>query len=131
MYDLVSDVGRYPEFVPWCRNVVVQQRDETSLTAAITMALAGVRLFFIGHNTMEPNKSVCMEQVEGPFRFMRGRWSFSGDDDDWCVLSLEFEFEMRGPVVRRALEPLFALQVEKTVQIFRDRAAALYGDDSR
>jgi ribosome-associated toxin RatA of RatAB toxin-antitoxin module len=73
MFALVTDVARYPEFLPWCETGKVLEQTDTTMTAEIGMSLGGFRKGFTTHNVHIPGRQVKLELVNGPFKQLNGR----------------------------------------------------------
>src|SRR6202043_3662178 len=52
MFDLVNDVGRYPEFLPWCTGARVEYRSDTERVASVKVARGFLRMEFTTRNTL-------------------------------------------------------------------------------
>lgn len=65
MFNLVTDVAKYPEFLPWCDSAKVLRRT-SSMTAEVGMSLGGFRKSLVTRNTHELNHRVNMHLVKGP-----------------------------------------------------------------
>ena len=76
MYELVTAVERYPEFLPWCNKVEVLAREDDTVTARLHLSYAGVRHAFTTRNVNAAGESVRMELVDGPFSRLHGLWQF-------------------------------------------------------
>src|SRR5437763_7536754 len=82
MFDLVSDVERYPQFVPLCRELRVRKRIPQPegidiLIADMTIAYKLVRESFVSRVTLDrPNLQIFVEYLEGPFSQLENRWAF-------------------------------------------------------
>jgi ribosome-associated toxin RatA of RatAB toxin-antitoxin module len=72
MYQLVTDVERYPDFLPWCERGEVIERHENGMTARIHLAYAGVRHAFTTRNDHQPDRQVLVQLVDGPFSLLEG-----------------------------------------------------------
>ena len=101
MYDLVTAVEKYPEFLPWCERAEVLARDDASMTARLHLSYAGVRHAFTTRNVHEVNRKVDMALVDGPFSLLDGVWNFIpvGADEAACKI----EFELRYAFSRKTL----------------------------
>ena len=95
MYDIVNDVERYPEYLPWCGGVKLHESHQTSMEASILMRAAGLNHWFKTRNCMVPGKSIEISLVEGPFSQLEGSWRFTPIDTDGCKIELLLQFEIR------------------------------------
>ncbi len=77
MFDLVIDVERYPQFLPWVAGAELHQRSEHDLLASMSMSRGGVTERFTTRNEFDRPAFMTMQLVEGPFRLLTGRWTFS------------------------------------------------------
>src|SRR6476619_6199028 len=76
IYRLVTDVEKYPEFLPWCERVEVLGRDEQGPTARLHLAYSGIRHAFTTKNVQVADESVHITLVDGPFSLLDGMWRF-------------------------------------------------------
>ena len=76
IYRLVTDVEKYPEFLPWCERVEVLSRDEQGPTARLHLAYSGIRHAFTTKNVQVADQSVHIKLVDGPFSRLDGLWRF-------------------------------------------------------
>lgn len=126
MYDIVNDVDSYPEFLPWCGGVKIHQLDNSSMEASILMRGAGLNHWFKTRNSMVPGKSIEIKLVEGPFRKLDGRWSFTPIDSEGCKIELRLQFEMKQGLASTLIAPAFARIANTMVDSFCDRARDQY-----
>ncbi|MCQ4271753.1 type II toxin-antitoxin system RatA family toxin [Pseudomonas kuykendallii] len=127
LYDLVNDVARYPEFLPWCSASAVLDADPTSMRASLSVAKAGLSQQFITRNTLTPGQTIVMDLEEGPFSQLHGVWQFKVLTDKACKISLDLTFDYAGPLVKATLGPLFNQAANTLVDAFCQRAKQLYG----
>ena len=76
MFDLVADVERYPEFVPWCADAQLLARDDDELTGRLEMAMGPLTGGLTTRNRLDPPEAMTLELVEGPFSELHGDWRF-------------------------------------------------------
>src|SRR5882672_6202566 len=76
MFDLVNDVGRYPEFLPWCTGARVADRSDTERVASVKVARGILRTEFTTRNTLRRDAQILMHLIDGPFRDLIGEWRF-------------------------------------------------------
>lgn len=131
LFDLVADVPRYPEFLPWCTAARVRSRE--SATVEIDEVAIGFGLFhekFVSRVVLTPDDPtgprIATTGIEGPFRTLSSRWSFQPHPEGTLIdFSLEFEFRSR--LLQHTVRVLFAEAVRRMVLAFEARAIKLYG----
>ena len=122
LYDLVNDVARYPDFLPWCSAATVLESNETEMVAKLDVSKAGMSQQFRTRNKLVPGQSIEMNLVDGPFSQLHGSWVFKALGDKACKISLDLSFEYAGPLVRATLGPLFNQAANTMVDAFCERA---------
>ncbi|MBU1329708.1 MAG: type II toxin-antitoxin system RatA family toxin [Gammaproteobacteria bacterium] len=127
LFDLVNDVARYPEFLPWCSASEVLAVDEHMMRAALAVSKAGLSQRFVTRNTLVPGQSIELNLEEGPFTQLHGQWVFKPLGEKACKISLDLTFDYAGPLVRATLGPLFNQAANTLVDAFCQRAKQLYG----
>lgn len=127
MYELVDDVEKYQDFLPWCGDSSELERTDSTVTASVAIAFKGIHKSFTTQNTLVKYERISMELVEGPFRELSGEWRFTALNHHSCKVSLELEFVVAGGVIGKLIAPLFAGICDSMVQAFCNRADQLYG----
>jgi ribosome-associated toxin RatA of RatAB toxin-antitoxin module len=126
MYDIVNDVERYPEYLPWCGGVKLHESHQTSMEASILMRAAGLNHWFKTRNCMVPGKSIEISLVEGPFSQLEGSWRFTPIDTDGCKIELSLQFEVRNSLAAAVIKPAFPRIANTLVASFCKRASELH-----
>lgn len=126
MFDLVNDVARYPEFLPWCAGAEIHHRDAHAITASLDVARAGVRHRLTTCNELVAPERIDMRLVDGPFRNLRGRWHFKPLNESACKVMLELEFEFSGSLSRMTFGAVFTQAANNMVDAFCRRADEIY-----
>lgn len=131
MYDLVADVAEYPQFLPWCAAArvksVTTQGDTEVMEADLVISFKVFRERFTSRVVLIPAKSeIDTEYLDGPFRYMKSKWSFR-DVDGGCEVSFFVDFAFRNVVLEKLIGVVFNDAMLRIVHAFETRAAALYG----
>jgi ribosome-associated toxin RatA of RatAB toxin-antitoxin module len=122
MFDLVIDVERYPEFLPWVAAAELHERSDRDLLASMEMQRGGVRERFTTRNEFERPGWMTMRLVKGPFRMLEGRWSFSPIGDAGTRIELEMRFEFASQVVELLFGRSFEQSCNSLIDAFIARA---------
>lgn len=127
MYALVNDYEKYPAFLSGCIAAKTLSLDENELTAELVIQKLGISQRFSTHNKMSPNEKIEMQLLEGPFRYLKGAWTFTPFDEQSCKIALQLEFEFENPFVAAVFGKIFNELTLKMVNAFKQRAKEVYG----
>ena len=127
LFDLVADIDRYSEFLPWCVGSRVLRREGNVIYADLMIGFRMVRETFTSRVTLTPSSRVDVEYQKGPFRHLTNHWEFRPHPDG-CVIDFYIDFEFRSRLLRRLIEPLFNEAVRRMVSAFEARARVVYGE---
>ncbi|MCC5812601.1 MAG: type II toxin-antitoxin system RatA family toxin [Ectothiorhodospiraceae bacterium] len=130
MFDLVDDVDRYKEFLPWCSDSGILSTNDDERKAFVTISKGGVSKSFTTLNRVQRGKMLEIRLVEGPFRRLDGYWRFQDLSEDASKVSLDLEFEFSNAIVRMAFGRVFDQLANRLVDSFVQRAREVYGHKS-
>lgn len=127
MFDLVNDVGHYPEFLKGCESTRVIGQSDDFIEAELTLSMMGIRQRFTTRNDLQRPVAMKMKLVEGPFSTFSGFWQFDRLTDDACKVSLNMEFTVNNVLAGAALSAAFKQIANNMVDAFVERAQVIYG----
>ena len=127
MFDLVTDVADYPNFLPWCGGVEVRHRDDTSMEAKIDINFKGIKQHFATRNSMQRPTRIDMEFADGPFRKFTGFWRFTPLRVDACKIEFALHYEFTNIILEKLIGPVFNHIANTFVESFVKRADQRYG----
>jgi coenzyme Q-binding protein COQ10 len=126
LFDLVADVGKYPEFLPWCVGARVRSRTATELVADLTIGFGPFRESFTSRVTLERPTRIRVSYENGPFRYLNNQWVFVPDPKG-VLVDFWVDFEFRSKLLQRAIGVVFNEAVRRMVGAFLKRAGEIYG----
>ena len=131
MYDLVADVARYPEFLPWtaaARIRSVEDRgDHEVMLADLVISFKVFRERFGSRVTLWPEKKVIeTEYLDGPFKYMESNWRFEDAEGGGCDVHFDVDFEFRNKLLQSTATFFFNDAMQRIVRAFERRAQELY-----
>lgn len=130
MFDLVAEVEKYPEFLPWCRGARIRERRGNEVVADLLIGFRMFRERFTSRVQLDrPALRIDVAYSEGPFKYLRNHWAFIETGPRACEVEFYVEFEFRNRILQKAVEALFSEAVRRMVYAFEDRATSLYGRD--
>ena len=126
MFDLVADIQRYPEFLPWCKAARIVKTSETQVVADL---IIGYKLFterFRSEVALRRPQIIEVTYLSGPLSYLSNQWEFRPSGKDSCAISFHVDFDFRHPLLRSAMQLFFDKALMKMVTAFEKRATALY-----
>ena len=125
LFELVADVNRYPEFLPWCVGARVRKREGNVLTADLIIGFKMFRERFTSEVTLHRPERIDVRYTEGPLRYLNNHWVFEPAPGG-CVIDFFVDFEFRSVIFQKVIGVLFNEAVRRMVGAFETRAHALY-----
>lgn len=126
MFDLVADVARYPEFLPWCVGARVRSSTPVEKLADLTIGFGPFRESFTSRVTLQRPGVVGVQYENGPFRYLNNQWTFKPHGTG-CEVSFFVDFEFRSRMLQAAIGVVFNEAVKRMVNAFLKRARDIYG----
>jgi len=130
LFDLVADIRRYPEFLPWCHAARVRRREGEVQFAELAIGFGPWHQRFVSRvELMADNPGgprIDTTGTEGPFRKLSSRWVFHPHAEG-SLVDFVLEFEFRSMLLQHTVRLLFADAVKQMVTAFETRANQLYG----
>jgi coenzyme Q-binding protein COQ10 len=126
LFDLVADVGRYPEFLPWCVGARIRSRTEHEVVADLTIGFGPFRESFTSRVTLERPQRIRVTYEDGPFRYLNNQWVFLREGAG-SLVDFWVDFEFRSRLLQTAIGAVFTEAVKRMVSAFLKRARDVYG----
>ena len=126
LFDLVADVLRYPEFLPWCVGARIRQSDGTLIVADLMIGYKLVRERFTSKVSLDRDSlRIDVEYADGPFKYLDNHWIFHAYPEG-CLVDFHVDFEFRSVMLQKIISTLFNEAIKRMVGAFETRAHALY-----
>jgi len=130
MYDLVADVGRYAEFLPWVIATRVRSDSDTEMVADMVVGFKNLRERFTSRVEKHRPDFLRVHYVDGPLRDLDNMWRFAPDGENGCTVDFSVEFAFKNRVFEVLAGQYFDRAFRRMVEAFEARAAVLYGSSS-
>lgn len=130
MFDLVADVGRYGEFLPWVSAVRVRSNTEAEMVADLIVGFKGLRENFTSRvNKVRPH-SITVDYIDGPLRHLHNEWRFRDQEGGGCEVDFLVDFAFKSKLFETIAGQMFERALNKMTSAFVERAEVLYGSSS-
>ncbi|OSZ70469.1 ubiquinone-binding protein [Sphingomonas sp. IBVSS1] len=132
MFDLVADVRRYGEFLPWVQGMRVGPPQalpdgKTVLVADMVVGFRMIREKFTSRVTLDRPAHVHVDYLDGPMKYLFNDWTFRDRPGGGCEIDFAVDFQFRNRAFEALAGMFFTEAFEKMVAAFVARAEALYG----
>ncbi len=130
MFDLVADVARYPEFLPWIIATRVKSDSEEEMVADMLIGFKSLREKFTSRVEKDRPNRIKVHYVDGPLRDLDNIWLFTPHGDGGCRVDFSVSFSFRNALFENLAGKYFDKAFRKMVAAFEERALQLYGNSS-
>jgi coenzyme Q-binding protein COQ10 len=127
MYDLVADVPRYGEFLPWVSAVRVRSNSDTEMLADLVVGFKGLRENFTSRVKKVHPTSISVDYIDGPLKFLHNQWEFRPTATGGCTVEFMVDFAFKSRIFEALAGQVFERALNKMTDAFVTRAEALYG----
>jgi coenzyme Q-binding protein COQ10 len=127
MFDLVADVGRYSEFLPWVTAVRVRENSETVMVADLLVGFKALRERFTSRVIKERPHRVHVDYIDGPLAHLNNDWTFEPDGDGGTLVDFSVDFAFRSRIFEAIAGQVFDRALGRMIGAFETRANQLYG----
>lgn len=128
LFDLVADVGRYQEFLPWVAATRVRSAGENEMVADLIVGFKALKETFTSKVRKTRPAEIEIDYVDGPLKYLHNSWKFraagqGATEVDFCV-----DFAFRNRLFEAIAGQMFDRALRRMIGAFEERARALYGE---
>jgi coenzyme Q-binding protein COQ10 len=130
LFELVADVARYDEFLPWVVAVRIRSSSETETVADLVVGFSAFKERFTSRVVKHRPDRICVDYIEGPLKYLHNEWEFERAGDGGTNLHYSVDFAFRSRLFETLAGQMFDRALRRMTSAFERRAAALYGINS-
>ena len=130
MFDLVADVARYDEFLPWVVAPRVRSDSDTQMVADMLVGFKAIREKFTSRVDKARPERLEVHYLDGPLRDLDNSWTFRPTQEGGCEIDFSVDFTFRNAVFEAIAGQYFDRAFRKMVEAFERRADDLYGRET-
>ena len=127
MFDLVADVARYDEFLPWVVAVRVRSSSEAETVADLVVGFSAFKERFTSRVTKQRPDRITVDYLEGPLKYLKNEWRFEPAADGGTEVFFSVDFAFKSRMFESLAGAMFDRALRRMTGAFEQRAAALYG----
>ena len=130
LIEMVLDIEKYPEFVPWCIEGLVYDRNESSdliiFKGDLKVGKSILNETFSSHVSYYKEKDkIVVTNLEGPLKHLKNEWIFK-EINNATQLEFFIDYELKNPILNSIIKKSFELGLNKIAKSFEERATKLY-----
>jgi coenzyme Q-binding protein COQ10 len=127
MFDLVADVKRYQEFLPWVAATRIRSDSETLMVADLVVGFKSIKETFASRVTKERPHHLTVDYVEGPLKYLHNSWTFEPDGKGGTKIDFCVDFAFKSRIFETLAGQMFDRALRRMIGAFEERAHRLYG----
>ena len=127
LFEMVADVARYDEFLPWVVAVRVRSSSETETVADLIVGFNAFKERFTSRVVKQRPERIVVDYIEGPLKFLHNEWHFEPASDGGTEVGFSVDFAFKSRLFESLAGAMFDRALRRMTNAFEQRAAALYG----
>ena len=130
LIEMVLDIEKYPEFVPWCIEGKIEDKNESTdlitFKGDLKVGKSLLNETFSSHVSYYKEKNkIIVTNLDGPLKHLKNEWVFK-EVNDATQLEFFIDFELKNPILNSIMKKSFELGLNKIAKSFEERAIKLY-----
>ena len=130
IFDLVADVGSYPEFLPWVVATRIRTDSESEMLADMIVGFKSLREKFTSRVEKKRPNRIVVHYIDGPMRNLDNSWIITPIDAGSCEVDFRVDFAFRNRMFEALAGQYVDRAFRKLMGAFEARAVELYGSSS-
>ena len=133
LIDLVLDIEKYPQFVPFCLGSHVYERNsegnQTLIIADLTIGKGPFKDTYKSDVSFDKkNDSIFVKNIEGPLNHLTNNWKFIYKNNGITEVTFDIDFEIKNKFLNSLMVVSFQFGLEKIADAFQKRAEELFSN---
>ncbi len=121
IYNTVSNVKEYPDFLPWCTDIKIKKKTKKYLITEVKVGFQNINESYICKVLLYPKKRILLDYISGPFEYLEIDWKFKKISKNKTDVSFFCNFKFKSVFLRLCTSFFLEGAVEKMVDAFEKR----------
>ena len=130
LFDVVADVARYDEFLPWVVAVRVRSSSDSETVADLVVGFSAFKERFTSRVTKQRPRQIVVDYIEGPLKYLKNEWRFEAAADGGTDVFFSVDFAFKSRMFETLAGAMFDRALRRMTGAFEQRAVELYGINS-
>ena len=130
LIEMILDIEKYPEFVPWCLNGKIHKKEEKDdiieIVADLTVGKKFLNQTYTSHVTYYKEKDkIIVNNIGGPLKHLSNEWLIK-EINNQSEINFKIDFEIKNIVYNMIMSKSFDQGLKKIADAFEKRAIQLF-----
>ena len=130
LIQMVLDIEKYPEFVPWCIEGKIYEKNESddlvTFNGDLKVGKSILNETFSSHvSYLKDKDKIIVTNLDGPLKHLKNEWIFK-EVNNATQLEFFIDFELKNPILNSIMKKSFEIGLNKIARSFEQRAVNLY-----
>ena len=121
IYNLVADVKKYPDFLPWCKNIIIKKKTKKYILTEVKVGFQNINERYVCKVLLCPQKRITLDYISGPFEYLEIDWKFKKISKNKTDVSFFCNFKFKSIFLRLCTSFFLENAVEKMVDAFEKK----------
>lgn len=126
LFDLIIDVEKYSEFIPWCAASRILNKQDNYFDAQLVINFKNITECYTSKVNYIPYNKISVRQLEGPFSYLLNEWQFEKISNNQTKIKFSIEFAFQSIILDKVIGIIYQKAISKMTDSFLDRAHKLY-----
>ena len=121
IYSLVANVKEYPNFLPWCNNIIIKKKTKKYILTEVKVGFQNINESYICKVLLYPKKRILLKYISGPFEYLEIDWKFKKITEKKTDVSFFCDFKFKSVFLRLCTSFFLENAVKKMVDAFEKK----------
>ena len=121
IYNLVADVKKYPDFLPWCKNIIIKKKNKKYILTEVKVGFQNINERYVCKVLLCPQKRITLDYINGPFEYLEIDWKFKKISKNKTDVNFSCNFKFKSIFLRLCTSFFLENAVEKMVEAFEKK----------
>lgn len=121
LFEIVSDIEKYPEFIPWVSAARIISKNEHFIIAELMVKYKIFRSRYTSKVHLTPYSEIKVELVKGPFEYLHNLWKFT-ENDKLTAIDFNLDFKINSTILENLISKDLEYYSKQLMNAFIDRA---------
>ena len=126
IYNLVADVKKYPNFLPWCSDIKIKEKTKKFIITEVKVGFQNINESYLCKVLLYPQKRITLDYISGPFEYLKINWKFKKITKNKTDVNFFCNFKFKSFFLRLCTSFFLENAVEKMVDAFEKKLNSTY-----